>query len=438
MTLPQGWAETTLGELVEVNPKHAADIDRTVSVSFVPMPVVDEVTGRITDPIDRPLDEVWKDYTHFSDGDVIFAKITPCMENGKSAIASGLTNGLACGSTEFFVFRSQGAIEPAYLWRFLRQTKFREEAAKVMTGAVGQRRVPRAWLENYNLGVAPRAEQRRIVAKLDALTARLARAKLELSRAQKLVAKERLAILGAAFQQFRSSPRARLDELCRVGTGSTPRRSESRYYSGGSVPWVTSGAVNDGVVSQASEHITDAALKETNCKVFPSGSILIALYGEGKTRGMVATLAIAAATNQALAVLHAFDRDRVEPDWIELFLLGRYEETRRAAAGGVQPNLNLGIVKAIELPVPPVSAQQATVAYIKSAFARADRVEAEARKALALIDRLETAILARAFRGELVPQDPNDEPASVLLERIRARRAAEPKPKRGRRPKLAS
>lgn len=198
------------------------------------------------------------------------------------------------------------------------------------------------------------------------------------------------------------------------------------------MPWITSGAVNGRSITEPTELITDAAIKETNCKVFPAGSLVVALYGEGRTRGKVAEMQIAAATNQALAVLHGFDRSRVEPDWVRIFLEARYDETRFEAAGGVQPNLNLGTVKAIRIPVPTLSAQRAGIKRVKELRTRADRLEAEPACARKLLDRLESAILAKAFRGELVPQDDNDEPAEKLLERIRVERAAAPKAKKGR------
>ena len=92
-------------------------------------------------------------------------------------------------------------------------------------------------------------------------------------------------------------------------------------------------------------------------------------------------------------------------------------------------------MKSIQIPIPPISQQREAIVRLHAAFARADRLEAEAARARALLDRLEAAILARAFRGELVPQDPDDEPASVLLDRIRVERAASPKANRGRRTK---
>src|SRR4051794_31192376 len=121
MRLPSGWIDAKIADFTTINPKHPGDTDRRQRVSFVPMPAVDEHLGAIVDATDRVLAEVWTGYTHFASGDVIFAKITPCMENGKAAVASGLTNGLACGSTEFYVLRPEDQCDARYIWRFLRQ-----------------------------------------------------------------------------------------------------------------------------------------------------------------------------------------------------------------------------------------------------------------------------------------------------------------------------
>lgn len=292
-------------------------------------------------------------------------------------------------------------------------------------------------LKAFHIALPPIAEQRRIVVKLDALTARLARARAELDRVPVLARRLRDAAIRSSFDACDDAQPLRIDQLCRVGTGSTPKRGERRFYDQGTIAWVTSGAVNAKNVMEPTELITDTAIRETNCKVFPAGSLIVALYGEGKTRGKVAKLGIAAATNQALAVLHSFNDDTVEPDWIRYFLEARYQQTREEAAGGVQPNLNLGIVKAIEIPIPSRQFQQAAISRLEVAFARADRLEAEAARARALLDRLEAALLAKAFRGELVPQDPADEPAHALLTRIRQTRAAAPQVKRGRKAKAA-
>ena len=129
------------------------------------------------------------------------------------------------------------------------------------------------------------------------------------------------------------------------------------------------------------------------------------LYGEGQTRGRVSVLGIAAATNQALAAVRVKDPLCVTQEYILWFLRSNYLELRQKAAGGVQPNLNLGIIKAIRIPVPSIAEQVEIVCRIESAFVRIDRSAAEAVRASALLDRLEQATLAKAFRGELVEQD---------------------------------
>ena len=151
----------------------------------------------------------------------------------------------------------------------------------------------------------------------------------------------------------------------------------------------------------------------------------MAMYGEGKTRGQIARLGIEAATNQALAVIHEIDVDQLDVDYLYHFLDSIYLEVRELAEGGVQPN-GLGKVKAFELPLPTLDEQRDIVRQIRTAFVKVDRLASEADKALKLADRLDQRILANAFAGELVPQDPNDEPASELLKRIREVRAIAP------------
>lgn len=430
MTLPQGWDRAPIGDLCDlINGKAFKPSDW----SQAGLPII-----RIQN-LNKPDAEY-----NFCDFEVDEKFI---VENGELLFAWSGTPGTSFGA---HVWKGSKAVLNQHIFR----VRFDEEAIDrdffkrainstlgeligKAHGGVGLAHVTKGKFEETAVPFPPYAEQRRIVAKLDTLTARLVRARTELDRVSMLAVRQRFAILEDVFRGAADHPLARIEDICRVGTGSTPKRGERRYYENGTIPWVTSGAVNLGLIKEPTELITEAAIKETNCKLFPAGSILVALYGEGKTRGMVATLGIAAATNQALAVLHSFE-SRVYPEWARLFLLARYEETRSAAAGGVQPNLNLGIVKSIALPVPPLSEQASAIAAIKAAFTRADRLEAEAARARKLIDRLEAAILAKAFRGELVPQDPDDEPASVLLERIRAARAAAPKPKRGRRAKGAA
>jgi hypothetical protein len=299
------------------------------------------------------------------------------------------------------------------------------------------------FLKATQFPLAPLPEQHRIVAKIDSLSAKSKRARERLDHIPRLVEKYKQAILAAAFsgeltQKWRSAAKVRLKswsecslgEIAEVGTGSTPKRGERRFYAGGKIPWITSGAVNAPIVRSAQEFITDAAIRETNCKVFPAGTLLMAMYGEGQTRGRVAVLGINAATNQALAAIQVKHGGPLIRDFLLWYLRSTYLELRQKAAGGVQPNLNLGIIKALQLPLPSQEEQNEAVRLIDVAFSWIDRFASETTSARRLIDHLDQSILAKAFRGELVPQDPNDEPASVLLERIKAQREAKSSTKR--------
>ena len=151
-----------LGGCCELNPRRPSlDLEDTDNVSFVPMPSVSE-NGYLQDVTDEEYGKVKKGFTYFENGDVLFAKITPCMENGKGAIAEGLTNNIGMGSTEFHVLRPiEGVSSPYWLLALTRLSIFREKASKNMTGTGGQKRVPANYLENFMVGLPPIEEQNR-------------------------------------------------------------------------------------------------------------------------------------------------------------------------------------------------------------------------------------------------------------------------------------
>ncbi|MGY4617258.1 type I restriction enzyme S subunit [Bradyrhizobium sp. USDA 4472] len=478
--LPKGWEKVRLEDCAILSPRHQGIPPRT-TVSFVPMPAVSDINGEIESAQDRPFSEVSKGYTHFQTGDVIFAKITPCMENGKIAVARRLTSGIGCGSTEFHVLRPLCDISPDFIWRFLRRKSFRADAEGAMTGAVGQRRVPLDYLRTQILPLPPLDEQRRIVSKIDSLSAKSKRACDNLDHIPRLVEKYKQAILTAAFRgdltrEWRNNPvetsptfaqiateRAQLQEEHRqrlqrcdmpalseelkpfdipnhwawvraeaicgfITKGTTPK--SAAMSNNGEIPFIkvynlTFDGTLDFTVEPTFVSRTTHEGFLSRSKVLP-GDVLMNIVGP--PLGKVSVVPNDRAEwniNQAIAVFRPIAS--VSPvflsKWLLTDVLTRWAVSRSKATAG-QSNLTLEICRDLPIPLCSLAEQQEIGRRIQSAFSWIDRLAAEATSARKLIDHLDQAILAKAFRGELVPQDQNDEPASVLLQRLKEERKA--------------
>lgn len=198
----ESWEEKLLGDVCTVNPKKidAKNLDDNLEVSFVPMAAVSDVLGEIVNHEVKNLQDVRTGFTNFSKGDVIFAKITPCMENGKSAIVGPLVNDIGYGSTEFYVLRCKEELNNKYLYHMVRNTTFRAEAKAVMTGAVGQQRVPKTFLQEYQLLLPTLSEQHEIVRLIDELLARERAAQQVTEQALASIDLMKKSILARAFR----------------------------------------------------------------------------------------------------------------------------------------------------------------------------------------------------------------------------------------------
>lgn len=212
---------------------------------------------------------------------------------------------------------------------------------------------------------------------------------------------------------------------CRIGAigtvvnGSTPSRKESRFWDG-VIPWVSSGEVRNNIITQTRERITKTGYENCSVRLLPKGSVLLAMIGEGKTRGQSAILQIEATINRNIAAV-LIPHGLVKSEFLWRWFLLQYEATRERGGGSGPQALNCQRVRELPFVLPPLPEQQEIVRRLEALFALADRIEARCAKAQAQVDRLTPSLLARAFAGKLVPQDPADEPAAALLERIRAK-----------------
>lgn len=143
-----------------------------------------------------------------------------------------------------------------------------------------------------------------------------------------------------------------------VGTGATPSRSNPKYWNMPDYNWVSSGETSELFVGETKEKVSELAIKETNVSIYPVGTLIVAMYGQGKTRGQITELIKPAGTNQACAAIQLIEKSEWHKDFVKLYFQKSYEELRSHASGGAQPNLNVGKVQNTVIAIPPLKEQQ--------------------------------------------------------------------------------
>ena len=157
----------------------------------------------------------------------------------------------------------------------------------------------------------------------------------------------------------------KIKEICTVSSGGTPSRDRKEYYTG-NIPWIKTGEVINDIIYDTEEKITEEAINNSSAKIYPKGSLIIAMYGQGLTRGRTAKLGIDASTNQACAVLFNIDNTTVLTDYLWAYLMGEYHSLREMASGNNQPNLNAQMIKDYPVIIPSLKIQNEIIATIKT------------------------------------------------------------------------
>ncbi len=170
-----------------------------------------------------------------------------------------------------------------------------------------------------------------------------------------------------------------IQAIATVSSGGTPSRSNKEYYTG-KIPWIKTGEVINDIILNTKEKITDEAIRNSSAKIYPKDSLIIAMYGQGLTRGRTAKLGIDASTNQACAVLSNIDNDLINTDYLWFYLMNEYHRLRELASGNNQPNLNAEMVKNYKVIIPPFNIQDKIVIEIKKRKVEVKRLKKEAIK----------------------------------------------------------
>jgi len=493
--LPSGWEYPRLVEIARVNPARNTTLSDEDHVNFVPMRAVAPEGGGLVDPEVRLYREVKKGYTSFQAGDVISAKITPCMENGKTAVVPALAVSGFFGSTEFHVVRPEKGIDPRWLSRFLLQQMVRREAQRAMSGAVGQMRVPGSFIENLRVPLAPSAEQIRVADAIDELSSDLEAAVNALERVRAKLKKYRATVLKAAVEgdltaQWRmehpdlatgsellkrilaerrrhweedqlgkfkekgqeppknwsakykepvapdtanlpSLPEgwcwATLDQIgdTQGGLQKTPGRSPVRNH----FPYLRVANVHRGQLDLREMHRFEVSDEELRRLRLQRGDILI-VEGNG-SHTEIGRCAIW--RGELENCIHQNHIIRVRPfagivaEFVDFFLNSPDGQSAiQRVASSTSGLYTLSVTKIEKLPVPLATSieQEAIVEAVDDHLSLIDHLERDVDAKVISSLALRQAISRNAFAGKLVPQDPNDKPASELLKRIAAERTA--------------
>ena len=468
--MPSGWVTADLGAVTQPRglkrkPSEIGD------APFVGLESIEPHTMRLLN-IKRTGD-VKSSGSYFENGDVLYGRLRPYLNKVYMPDFKGLASG------EFIVFSKQDFLDNEYLKYFLNQVEFASYATRLNSG--DRPRVDFNQLVDYHFPLPPLAEQRRIVAEIerhltrldasvaalkrvqanlkryrvsvlmDACSGRLVPTEAELARAEgrdyepadqllkRILAERRTRWKkekrrGRKYKEsdptdtstLRGLPEgwiwSKVGESFEVYVGSTPKRARPDFWNG-NIPWVSSGEVSNGRIKSTREYITQEGFKNSSVTLHPRGTVLLGMIGEGKTRGQVSILDIPACNNQNSAAIRVSESG-LPPEFVFYYLWSQYDATRRIGSGNNQPALNKSRVQELLLPLPPLAEQHRIIGEIERRLSVIQQTEAAVETNLTRAERLRQSILKQAFSGKLVPQDPNDEPASVLLERIRAEREA--------------
>ena len=371
-TIPEGWCRVRLGDVAEVNPRRRRlSVDDDTPVTFLPMAAIAESSQGILTRELRPYDEVSTGYTYFEEDDFLFSKITPCLQNGKHTLATGLRGGFGFGTTEFHVVRASPNLAAPFMFRALTQAHVIDRCAKSFTGTAGQQRIQPETLKDLPILLPPLPEQRAIAAVLDSIDDAIEGAGAVIAATEQLRNSllHQLLTRGVPgwHTEWKDVPGlgtipadwevVRLGEVASAITSGS--RAWSEFFRREGALFVRSQNIIDGRIDRSDAVWVDpppqGEAERTNIN---EGDLLISITGEpGKTTVADSSLG-RAFVSQHVALVRL--RDQQLSEFAGRFLQGREgrEQFRRMVYGQTRPGLNLSNISATKIAVPPAPERQ--------------------------------------------------------------------------------
>lgn len=384
-------------DLAIVNPskKTIKDLDPNTNVSFIPMDYVSN-EGTILKMGTKKYKDVSKGFTYFAENDILFAKITPCMENGKGGLVTNLTNFVGFGSTEFHVIRANtDIIDPKYLHYIVHSKLFRKQAGSNMTGSAGQKRVPKHFIENYELNVPNKTIQLKVVELLDMMKTLIDKRKESIAKLDELIQAVFLDMFGDPVTNSKRLSIKKLNDMGRIQTGNTPSRKEEKFY-GDYVEWIKSDNINTPhhYLTTATEYLSEVGMKVG--RHVPENSILVTcIAGSKDCIGNSAIANRTVAFNQQINAITPYEN--VNPYFLYVqFLVGK-KLVQQASTNSMKGLISKS--KFAEIPfLCPTYKEQKKFGNI---FMEINNQKISMEKSLEYIKMNFDSFLQRSFKGEL-------------------------------------
>ena len=295
-----------------------------------------------------------------------------------------------CSADILTIREKKGLIADGYLIAVLYSKRLWDFIVSNSTGSL-TRRIKWNQLKDFEFDLPPIELQEKLSALLWSMERVKDSYRSLITKTDELVKSQFVEMFGDKQSGFKY-PCSKVQELTDVCSGGTPDRNNAEYWEGGTIPWVKTTELQNNVINIVDEHITEKGLADSSAKLVPAGSILIAMYGQGKTRGMTAYLGIEASTNQACACI--LPTEKIDMVFMWQYFVNSYNELRNLAKGSNQANLNAGMIKSFPVPVPPIELQKQYSAFV----AQADKSKFAAQQALADLTATQKALM-RQYLG---------------------------------------
>jgi type I restriction enzyme S subunit len=387
-------------------------------VSFLPMEAIGE-DGSLRLDACRQVADVRAGYSYFADGDVAFAKVTPCFENGKGALMRGLAGGQGFGTTELTVLRPGPQLDARFLHYFLQSPRFRQPGAGAMTGAGGLKRVPEEFTRNTLVPLPALQVQRRVAVFLDRETARIDALIEKKTRFIELLREKRQALITQAVTKGLDPSVTQKDSgvgwlgkipahwrvvpvrhVARMESGHTPDRQNPEYWTDCEIPWIS---LSDSqtlrsvdVITETAKRINEKGLANSSARLLPAGTVVM-------TRD--ATVGLSAIAGTTLAVsqhLVAWIPGRsITSEYLLRVLRAMEPWLHLLSIGATIKTIGMDDIKSLEMPVPPLVEQQSIVEFLQQATARLEQLIERSERSIDLLKERRAALIAAAVTGQI-------------------------------------